>query len=526
MNSRCFRTSRHGRRRIALALVASALGVAGSIVSLTTTAAPAAADTTVTLAGHGWGHGRGLGQWGSQGYAKDFGQSATQILDHFYGGTTMGSIDDNTVIGIRLMALEGRDVVVTSSAAFNVPGIGRVDGGRGVRIHWTGGVFELSIAATACNGDEVPNYHPTYPGGSITSTVGDPGNDINLMLTVCNGDGFGNNISYRGSLHVLVDANVVHAVNDVSYNQYLRGSVPRESPSSWLPAALQAQSVAARSYAAAGKRYPYAQLCDTTACQVYGGAGKSGAYIEAASTDNAIAATAGQVRVKSGAIQATEYSASTGGYSAGGAFPAVPDEGDATAGNTNHSWTANLTGSAIGARYGIGTFQGFVFSSRNGLGDMGGRVLSMQVVGSSGSVTRTGAAFAAEWGLRSNWFTSVSTPGLLTWHLRNSDSGGPADIAPFAYGSQGDIPVVGDWNNGPVDGIGVFRDGRWSLAQHRLAGLPAALLRIRSERIPPRGGPVAGGRDGNRRVRQRQLVPAEHALGRRAAGRVRVRQPG
>lgn len=464
MSSRCFRTSRRGRRPVVAVLVASALGVASSIVSLTALAPPAAADTVVTLAGHGWGHGRGLGQWGSQGYAKDFGQTASQILDHFYGGTTTGSIDDNTVIGIRLMAQEGRDLVVTSSAPFNVPGIGQVDAGRGVRIHWTGAIFELSVAQTACNGDEVPGYHPTYTGGSIASTVGDPGNDINLMLTVCNGDGFGNNISYRGSLRVLVDANVVRVVNDVSYTQYLRGSVPRESPSAWLPAALQAQSVAARSYAAAGKRYPYAQLCDTTACQVYGGAGKSGMYIEAASTDNAISATSGQVRVKSGAIQATEYSASTGGYSAGGVFPAVPDEGDATAGNPNHSWTtSNLTGSAIAAHYGIGTFQGFVFSSRNGLGDMGGRVLSLQIVGSSGSATRTGAAFASEWGLRSNWFTSVSNPNLLTWHLRNSDSGGAADISPFAYGSRGDIPIVGDWNNGPKDGIGVFRDGQWSL---------------------------------------------------------------
>ena len=458
---------------MALVSVAVAVAVAGSVVSLTVTASPAAADAPVTLAGHGWGHGRGLGQWGAQGYAKDFGLGANQILDHFYGGTTMGSIDDNTVIGIRLMGQEGRDLVVTSGAPFNVPGIGQVDAGRGVRVHWTGAAFQLSVAKTACNGDEVPNYHPTYPGGSITSTVGNPGNDINLMLTICNEDGLGNNISYRGSLRFLLDANIVHTVNDVSYAGYLRGAVPRESPSGWLPAALQAQSVAARSYAAAGKRYSYAQLCDTTACQVYGGAGKSGEYIEAASTDAAINATAGQVRIKSGAIQATEYSASTGGYTAGGVFPAVPDHGDATAGNPNHAWTTSgITASAISSRYGIGTFQGFVFSSRNGLGDLGGRVISMQIVGSSGSVTRSGAAFASEWGLRSNWFTSVSNPGLLTWYLRNANSAGSADIAPFAYGTHGDIPVVGDWNNGPVDGIGVFRNGRWSLRNTASPGSP------------------------------------------------------
>jgi SpoIID/LytB domain protein len=459
-----------------VAFAVIALGIAGSVVSSTASAPSAAADTVVTLAGHGWGHGRGMGQWGAQGYAKDLGWNAGQILDHFYGGTSTGSIDDNSVIGVRLMAQEGRDLVVTSGAPFDVPGIGPVDAGRGVRVHWTGTSFELSVAVTACNGDEVPNYHPTYPGGgSITSTVADPGNDINLMLTVCNEDGFGNNISYRGALRALVDAAVVRSVNDVTYGQYLRGSVPRESPSSWTAAALQAQAVTARSYTAASKRYSYAQICDTTACQVYGGAGISGLYREAASTDNAIAATSGQVRVKSGVIQTTEYSSSTGGYTSGGSFPAVPDDGDATAGNINHAWTTTtLTGSAIAARYGIGTFQGFVFSSRNGFGDMGGRVLSMQIVGTSATVTRSGTGFQSDWGLKSDWFTAVNSPNLLTWYLRNSDSGGQADITPFAYGTRGDIPVVGDWNNGPLDGIGVFRDGTWSLRNTPSAG-PANL---------------------------------------------------
>jgi SpoIID/LytB domain protein len=473
MNSRSFRICRSSRATTLLASVAAVLlGVTAAVVPLVVAAPPAAADTAVTLIGHGFGHGRGMGQWGAQGYARDFGWSADQILDHFYGGTSAGGIDENGGLSVRLIAQDGRDVTVTSVVGFNVPGLGHVDGGRGVRIHWNGSAFETSVAYTNCLGDEVPGYHPIYTGGDIISESPDQGNDINQMLTICNEDGAGNNVSYRGALRFLFDSGaVVHTVNDLLFWQYLRGTVPRESPSSWMPAALRAQAVAARSYAATSNSYPYANICDTTSCQVYGGAGKSGQYIEAASTNNAVAATAGQVRVENGAVQRTEYSASTGGFTAGGAFPAVVDDGDATAGNTSHNWTVNLSTSTISSKYGIGAFQGFLFTSRNGLGDLGGRVISMQIVGSSKTVTRSGAGFEADWGLRSDWFGTPTPPNVLTWNLRNSDSGGPPDLS-FAYGTPGDIPVVGDWNNGPQDGIGVYNGGQWNLRNTASPGAP------------------------------------------------------
>jgi hypothetical protein len=46
--------------------------------------------------------------------------------------------------------------------------------------------------------------------------------------------------------------------------------------------------------------------------------------------------------------------------------------------------------------------------------------------------------------------------GGRTWLLRNSASGGPADIA-FEYGVPGDVPVVGDWNGDGRDSPGVVR---------------------------------------------------------------------
>src|SRR3954454_24796414 len=179
-------SSRTDRRSGALLLVAAAVLALSLLTPVRADAAPRqtpdpAATNAVPLTGHGFGHGRGMGQYGAQGYAKDFGWNAQQILDHFYGGTTsQQAIDDNSAITVRLVAQDGRDLRVTSGARFNVPGIpGSVDAGRTVRIHWTGSAFVMAVADQPCAGTEVAGYNPTYPGGQITSTVADPGSDLN-----------------------------------------------------------------------------------------------------------------------------------------------------------------------------------------------------------------------------------------------------------------------------------------------------------------------------------------------------------
>src|SRR5207244_3658755 len=125
--------------------------------------------------------------------------------------------------------------------------------------------------------------------------------------------------------------------------------VPLESPASWGGLgggagmhALRAQAVAARSYAAAEARWPYAKTCDTASCQMYGGVTVQGSAgvssVEQAPTDAAVAQTAGEVRqFGNGQVARTEFSSSTGGWSAGGTFPAVPDEGDTR--SPRHTWT-------------------------------------------------------------------------------------------------------------------------------------------------------------------------------------------
>jgi SpoIID/LytB domain protein len=351
-------------RSAAVALMASAL-VAITTMILPAPVASASGLVTVTLTGHGSGHGRGMGQYGAYGYALQ-GWNAQQILSYYYSDGTQ---------------------------------------------NFSGGVVAGSVADPAINVvlDEFgPSATITTPStGDVTVTQG--------SLTR----------HYRGTVSV-VNGQVV---NHVNLEDYVEGVVPAESPASWGVkgmAALQAQAVAARSYAWADTHQGTTAICDTTACQVYDGdADMAGSPTNSAYTtysDQAQQSTAGEILLcgtdsacgASTAPALTEFSSSTGGYTAGGAFPPVVDNGDGTAGdgNPNHTWTATLDASAVDAAYpAIGALTAVSVTERNGLGDLGGRVTTMTVTGSNGTVTTTGDAFAANLGLRSDWFSFTGSTG-------------------------------------------------------------------------------------------------------------------
>ena len=68
--------------------------------------APSTDYGPVIVDGRGWGHGRGMGQYGALGYAIDEGWTRDQILDHYYGGTVAGNVGVQE-IGVRLLAHDG-----------------------------------------------------------------------------------------------------------------------------------------------------------------------------------------------------------------------------------------------------------------------------------------------------------------------------------------------------------------------------------------------------------------------------------
>src|SRR4051812_32357725 len=77
---------------------------------------PAEAAASITLDGHGYGHGIGLSQYGALGYAVNFGWNARQILDHYYGGT-VASTAPNSDMTVRLSALDGAQTAVMQDRA-------------------------------------------------------------------------------------------------------------------------------------------------------------------------------------------------------------------------------------------------------------------------------------------------------------------------------------------------------------------------------------------------------------------------
>ena len=221
---------------------------------------------------------------------------------------------------------------------------------------------------------------------------------------------------YRGELRAVRNNGAQRTVNAVAVESYLRAVVPREMPASWAllgdgsgAEALETQAVSARSYSLAENRTSYARTCDTISCQVYDGRAtrRNGSLSsnEHELSDIAIQQSAGVVRMRDGQVARTELSSSTGGWSAGGVFPAVEDLGDSVSLNPNHDWTNSVQISTIEARYSGRTLDRVFVSERNGLGEDGGRVLTITLEFGAETFTMTGNEFRRLAGLRSDWFS-------------------------------------------------------------------------------------------------------------------------
>ncbi|MFW2382951.1 MAG: SpoIID/LytB domain-containing protein [Acidimicrobiales bacterium] len=385
---------------------------------------PAAAATgtaTVEISGRGWGHGRGLGQYGALGYAQDHGWDSGRILDHFYSGTSAGTVPaDNIVdpnhVRVDLSYNKGRSTAVgLESGRILMRGpadedLGYISEGA-VRVRWDGNQYVVSFA-NSCAGPWTVLGGITGHSGVrlIAETSADP-NSHESMLHVCRSGSA--RTWYSGEIVATYSAGNHRTVNLTTIEEYLRGVVPNESPAKWPAAALEAQAVAARSYAMAGdtRHQPWADTCETTRCQVFWGRfhQKSGAAIKATTdprTDAAIAATTGVVRLNgAGRVARTEFSSSTGGHTAGGTFASVKDDGDNVESNPNRQWTKTVDVSALEAKFGRGKLLDLAVTGRNGLGADGGRVTQIEFRFENGTVTQTGWKARTTLGLKSDWFT-------------------------------------------------------------------------------------------------------------------------
>lgn len=385
-------------------------------VALALTASPAAAEPaaqpdpvverpfrpggggSVTLDGHGFGHGRGLSQYGAQRAAMR-GKSHREILRYYYPRTRFGKAGGK--IKVWISEDSGRDLVVRDRNGLRVRSLGaaktwrlREPRARKWRITPLHGGARSRIAWRAGRGGwrtwrKVRGEAEFSAGGAPVRLLGPAGP-----------------ASYRGALRSADHGGGRVTVNVLPLEQYLRGVVPLEVPALWRPAAVRAQAVAARTYAAFERRNNQRtayDLCDTASCQVYGGRSS-----EHSASDDAVRATGKQMVVKRRRPIFAQFNASSGGWTVDGGRPylvAKRDRYDSWAGNPHHEWTVTVPAEDIETQWpGIGNLEAVTVDERDGNGDWGGRVVEMTLRGASGEATVSGDAFRIRLGLRSTWF--------------------------------------------------------------------------------------------------------------------------
>ena len=109
--------------------------------------------------------------------------------------------------------------------------------------------------------------------------------------------------------------------------------------------------------------------------------------------------------MRDGEVARTEFSSSTGGWTAGGVFPAVEDLGDAIDINPNHDWAVGLDVATVEARFSDRDLTKLEVTERNGLGQDGGRVFEVRLTFGDEVFTMTGNEFRRAFALKSDWFT-------------------------------------------------------------------------------------------------------------------------
>ena len=358
---------------------------------------PVPQEAWIWTDGHGYGHGRGMSQHGAQGAALR-GLGAWQIVDFYYPGTRHGTSTGQ--VKVLITADTSRDGVVSPRSGLQVRDLAT---GRSWELPANGANrWKLYVAgdgrsAVAYRTDRW-HWWRTLLGDGEFAAGGRP-----VTLHTPSGT-----VAYRGGLRGMRPApgsSERDTVNRLSLDSYLKGVVPLEMPASWSPAAVRAQAIAARTYASFERAHPLArhyQICDTTACQVYGGYSA-----EHPASNAAVDATAGRILTYQGEPAFTQFSASSGGWTAKGSAPylvAQRDPYDGWSGNPNHSWRVRLDSRTIENHWpGLGNLEAIRVTARDGNGEWGGRILQMVLDGSKRDLTITGDTFRMRLGLKSTW---------------------------------------------------------------------------------------------------------------------------
>jgi SpoIID/LytB domain protein len=399
----------------------------------------------VIVSGRGFGHGVGMAQDGAYWMGRQ-GRSSAEILRLFYPGTSLGNRGGD----VRVPLAGGGTIRVDLPSGGTVAGR-RVERGGSVTVRLEDGSLVATIASGAAPAlamdliafrVQTPEPPPVVepPPPSVPPSVEPPApeqvtsappssappnepalenappatdlvpttepnrvtaSDKMIIETAAGTTLLYGGKPYRGRLELKAQSGI-RVTNELDVEQYLRGMGEVTDPR-WPAAALEAQAIAARTYAfrtmaSAG------EVCPTQRCQVY-----VGAKAEYPAMDKAVAATRGKVvTYGKGKLAVTFYSASGGGtiatpeeaFGGGGDFPYL-QAGTYPTGDLK-SWVVSLTLNELGRRVGYGGTPSDVTVTKVG---PSGRAIDVSVSGSAGTLVVPGPKFDAALGLRSTFFT-------------------------------------------------------------------------------------------------------------------------
>jgi stage II sporulation protein D len=352
--------------------------------------------TRIVVVGKGWGHGVGMSQWGAYGYARH-GWSYRQILAHYYPGTTLG---EAPAVDVRVLLGTGQP-----SASVGCAGGIRVSDRTGRTYALDPGTYafgpglKLPVAHKRVKVQSGLHHHERYAVVPVKRALRSP-----IVFDCPSAPLVWDGSAYHGRLVIRSSGRRLSVVNTVPLDAYVQGVVGGEMPHKWNLAALEAQAVAARSYALAtlkpNKRF---DLFSDTRSQVYGGI----AY-ETPGINFAVRRTAGKIVMWNGHVALTFFFSSSGGRTANirdvwpqyGDIPylrSVSDPYDAA--SPHHAWGPfTFDAARLARRLNVPAGPVQVTQSADG------RVSSVRI----GSRVISGSAFQAKLGLDSTWFTLAS----------------------------------------------------------------------------------------------------------------------
>ena len=488
--------ARFGRaHRVLAAAVVAAVVLAPGTAAL--------AEEEVVFEGAGFGHGVGMSQYGALAMANA-GWTSAEILSFYYPGAARSTIgtDLPEVPNVLVnLVRDAEDITFVARPVGADPAPLVVTRGDE---QWTLGPDERVEVAREPDGctlrfaDASGTQTDTAPAGSCDVDLTWDGEAAQPTTVVeiagCSlwdwNAGIYRPCRYgRGTAIRLVSTGAdFEVVLDIDVDAYTYGI--SEVSYSWPRAALEAQAVAARSYAAEAvyRQSPANRACrchiyDTSRSQRYVGWGHG-----TSSWIDAVEATWGVVlthpEAPYGIVQAF-YSSSNGGATEavedrwGGSplpyLPTTPDPWSLEPPNPNRTWERTRDRAAVAAAVGLELLTKIEVVERN----PSGSAKTVEFTGSTSAgpavETRSAGWVAGVFGLPS-WYFSASLatssdpgdppprehgqasvglhdPATGIWTLRYADG----TVDEFYYGNPADQPFVGDWDGDGIETLGLYR---------------------------------------------------------------------